>query len=364
MMSKILPGLVSIVMPAFNGESFIRQAIDSVLSQTYSNWELIIVDDGSTDRTAEIIRRYGDDSRIWSVYQENKGQAAALNRGLELASGEFVTTLDTDDWYTPESLQLRVRYLNDHTEFGTVYGDGVYCDVNGNVLKRFSEYRIGDVTGDVYDALIAAPFFGTGANVMIRRELIEKFQLRYDETIFWCQDLDFYIRVAERCSFGIVDSITVWYRIHRMNMTMSAPEGRRLESLIRTKHKVLSSPRFERAGLPSKKTFFLNFLKSDLYGRLEDQEVVIRNKNFQSLLRKDQAEIMRLVANQYLFLGSNQKLAKDWLKRAWHLAPFDAKTLLSVMLVSLNPGLVKFVMGWRQRGKDHSVSNRSPFEFI
>jgi glycosyltransferase involved in cell wall biosynthesis len=363
-MSKILPGLVSIIMPAFNGENFIRQAIDSVLSQTYSNWELIIIDDGSTDRTAEIIRRYADDSRIWSVYQENRGQAAALNRGLKLASGEFVTTLDTDDWYTPESLQLRVNSLNGHPEFGAVYGDGIYCDVNGKMLKRFSEYRIGDVSGDVYDALIAAPFFGTGANVMIRREPIEKFQLRYDETIFWCQDLDFYIRLAEKCSFGIVDADTVWYRIHSMNMTMSTPEGRRLESLIRTKYKVLSSPRFELAGLPSKKTFFLNFLKSDLYGRPEDQEAVIQNKNFKSLPSKDQAEIIRLVANQYLILGSNQKLATDWLKTAWHLAPFDSKTLLSVMLASLNPGLVKFVLGWRQRGRHQSVSNQSPFEFI
>jgi glycosyltransferase involved in cell wall biosynthesis len=363
-MSEILPGLVSIVMPAFNGEIFIRQAIDSVLSQTYSNWELIVVDDGSTDRTAEILRGYGDDARIRSIYQENKGQAAALNHGLDLARGEFATTLDTDDWYTPESLLDRVNYLNQHPEFGTVYGDGIYCDVDGNPLKRFSEYRVGDVTGDVYDTLVAAPFFGTGANVMIRRELIEKFQLRYDEMVFWCQDLDFYIRLAENCSFGIVPSTIVWYRIHRMNMTMSTPEGRRLESLIRTKYKVLSSSRFERAGLESKKSFFFQFLKSDLYGRLDDQETVAGNKNFQSLPKKDQAEIMRLVANQYLSFGSNQKFAKDWLKRAWHLAPRDAKNLLSVTLVSLNPGLVKFLMGWRQRRNNQSVSNHSPFEFI
>jgi glycosyltransferase involved in cell wall biosynthesis len=363
-MSKIVPGLVSIVMPAFNGEKFIQQAIDSVLAQSYSNWELIIVDDGSTDHTAEIIRQYSDDPRIWRVYQENQGQAAALNHGLELAGGEFFTTLDTDDWYTSNSLLDRVDYLNQHPQFGTVYGDGVYCDENGKSLKRFSEYRIGAVTGDVYETLINAPFFGTGANVMIRREIIEKFQLRYDEKIFWCQDLDFYIRVAERCGFGIVDSIIVWYRIHRMNMTMSAPAGRRLESLIRTKNKVLTSPRFELASLSAKKWFFLLFLKSDLHGRVDDQEAVIRNKNFLSLPSKAQAEIMRLVANKYLSLGSHQKFAKDWLKRALHLAPLDAKTLLSVMLVSLNPSLLKFVMGLRQGRSDPSVSNQSPFEFI
>jgi glycosyltransferase involved in cell wall biosynthesis len=363
-MSNIQPGLVSILMPAFNGEKFIHQAIESVLSQTYPAWELIIVDDGSTDRTAEIIGGYGEDVRIRRVYQENRGQAAALNRGLELASGEFVTTLDTDDWYTPHSLQDRVTYLNDHPEYGTVYGDGVYCDVNGKMLKRFSEYRIGDVTGDVYDTLIFASFFGTGANVMIRREIIEKFQIRYDEKVFWCQDLDFYIRVAERCSFGVVDSIIVWYRIHDNNMTMSSPEGRRLEGAIRTKNKVLSSPRFERTGISSRKAFFLKLLKSDLYGRLEEQEAVIHNKNFLSLPKKDQAEILRLVANQYFLFGSHQEFAKDWLKRAMHLAPFDLKTLLSVTLVSINPSFVKYIMRWRQRRNDQSILNRSPFEFI
>ncbi len=205
MMAKITPGLVSIVMPAFNGENFIRQAIDSVLSQTYSHWELIIVDDGSTDHTAQVIRGYGDDPRIRSVYQENRGQAAALNHGLELARGAYVTTLDTDDWYTSNSLQDRVGFLENHPEFGAVYGDGIYCDVNGNALRRFSEYRIGNVTGDVYDTLITSPFFGTGANVTIRREIIEDSQIRYDDNIFWCQDLDFYIRVAEKCSFGLVE---------------------------------------------------------------------------------------------------------------------------------------------------------------
>jgi hypothetical protein len=254
--------------------------------------------------------------------------------------------------------------LNQHPEFCAVYGDGIYCDVNGEILKKFSEYRIGDITGNVYDTLISSSFFGTGANVMIRREIIEKFQLRYDENIYWCQDLDFYIRVAERCSFGIVDSIIVWYRMHSMNMTMSSSEERRLDSLIRTKNKVLSSPRFELVALPSKRIFFLQFLKSDLYGRLDVQEAVIRNRNFLSLPKKDQAEIIRLVANQYLSLGSHQKFAKSWLKKAWHLAPMDAKNLLSVVLVSLNPALVKFIMEWRQRNIDHGISTRSPFEQI
>ena len=111
------PVLVSVLMPAYDGEAYIQQAIESVIAQTYPNWELIVVDDGSTDNTAGIVATY-EDPRIRYTYQENRGQAAALNRGLDLAQGEYVTTLDTDDWFTPNSLLDRARFLDDHPEYG------------------------------------------------------------------------------------------------------------------------------------------------------------------------------------------------------------------------------------------------------
>ena len=108
---RAVPARVSIVMPAYNGGAFIGQAINSVLNQTYPNWELIVVDDGSTDNTADLVAGYKD-PRVRYVYQRNAGQAAALNRGLDLAEGEFVTTLDTDDWLSSDSLSCRVDYLD------------------------------------------------------------------------------------------------------------------------------------------------------------------------------------------------------------------------------------------------------------
>src|SRR5215510_7816825 len=95
--------LVSVIMPAYNGERFIKQAIESVFAQTYPNWELIVVDDGSTDNTVQIISSFAD-SRIVYIHQENRGQAAALNHGLGIARGKYITTLDVDDWLTPNSL--------------------------------------------------------------------------------------------------------------------------------------------------------------------------------------------------------------------------------------------------------------------
>lgn len=346
-------------MPAYNGETFLEQAIESVLAQTHENWELIVVDDGSTDNTANIVAAFKD-PRIRYTYQENQGQAAALNRGLDLAQGEYVTTLDTDDWYTPESLAERVRFLEQFPEFGVVYGDGYYCDVTGKPLRRFSEYRIGDVTGDVYDILITTPFFGTGANVMVRREVYEEYQIRYDESIVWCQDYDIYIRMAEKVRFGLVETITLWYRLHEANMTTSMPMGHRLESYIRTKLKVLASLRFESVSTPLKINFFFQLLTVDLRGRFEEQMTVVETPRFQMLPRQQQARLMRLMANNCLLDRNHLEDAKIWLERAWSLAPSDLKIIVAIFLVYLHPGWSRRVMKWWRLNSSKGSRYASP----
>ena len=360
----MLPGLVSILMPAYNGEVYIQQAIESVTAQTYPNWELIVVDDGSTDNTAKILAAYKD-PRIQYTYQENRGQAAALNRGLDLAQGEYITTLDTDDWYSPNSLLDRASFLDKNSEFGVVYGDGYYCDVTGKVLQRFSQYRIGNIDGDVYDILIATPFFGTGGNVMVRREVFETYQIRYDESIVWCQDYDIYIRIAEKAAFGVVDTVTIWYRLHEANMTMAMPRGRRLESLIRTKFKVLASPRFEATPTPHKIEFFYKLLAQDLQGRLEDQTTVIEHTQFRTLPKKQQARLMRLVANDYLLRGEHVEFARSCLRKAGALVPYDPKTASSAMVAYLPPTITKFALQWRRKmNLQKKDTDHSPFEMI
>src|SRR4030067_1139719 len=129
-MNNIQPGLASIIMPVYNGEQYLRQAIDSVLAQTCPHWELVVVDDGSTDSTSAIVHSFSDE-RIRYTYEQNRGQTTALNRGLELARGEYVTTLDADDWLNADSLQARVDCLAAHEESGVAYGDGYYSNAAG-----------------------------------------------------------------------------------------------------------------------------------------------------------------------------------------------------------------------------------------
>src|SRR5882757_4082321 len=105
--------LVSVIMPAYNAEKYIAEAINSVKQQTYTAWELIVIDDGSTDNTAAIIKKYaGTDNRIMYTYQANGGQGKARNNGLKKATGEYVAFLDADDLWIPEKLNTQVEIMH------------------------------------------------------------------------------------------------------------------------------------------------------------------------------------------------------------------------------------------------------------
>ncbi|MEK1293450.1 glycosyltransferase family 2 protein [Limosilactobacillus fermentum] len=113
-MSKqmLKPGMVSIVMPCYNGEDFIKETIDSVLKQTYTNWELLVIDDGSKDDSPSIVNKYAsDDSRIKLIKQQNAGSAVARNNGIRHSKGQFLALLDSDDIWLPGFLESQIRFI-------------------------------------------------------------------------------------------------------------------------------------------------------------------------------------------------------------------------------------------------------------
>ena len=357
------PNLVSVLMPAYNGGQFIKKAIESMFAQTYLNWELIIVDDGSTDDTAAIISCFHD-SRIVYVYQENCGQAAALNHGLDIARGEYITTLDVDDWFSPNSLGDRAVFLDRYQEYDVVYGDGIFCDQDGNQLKQFSELRTSDVTGDVFGVMLSNSFFGTGANVMVRKSVLEKNQIRYDTSIVWCQDYDLYLRLAEKCKWGYVNSVMVWYRLHHENMTVTMPSGRRLESLVRTKLKALASERFDTVLYSQKVSFFHHFFLHDLESDVKRQKDLMNHLQFKMLRKIDQARIIRLSASNYLAARENMKEVRELLRNSLRLNPFDPKTIFVIILAYLNKGPFEWLFNsWREM-KIRNQSISSPFDQV
>jgi glycosyltransferase involved in cell wall biosynthesis len=333
-------GLVSILMPVYNGERFLRQAVESVLAQEYPHWELLFADDGSTDATRSIIVEYAD-PRIRYLHQPNGGQASALNLGLRHAEGEFITTLDADDWMPPASLAERVAYLQAHPEFGAVYSNGIYCAEDGATLAHFSDYCLTNVTGDVYDSLIVSNMFGTGAAVLIRHEHIQRLVLTYDEQIIWCQDWDFYLRLAEQITFGYIDTLAVNYRLHASNMTMQMTTERQRKSTIRTRQKVMASSRFEHVPVDKVEEFFYSFLLVDLGGQTAEQKDVVSSKVFANLPVARQARLVRLVANDYLLKNADRKICQEWLRLARAINPRDHKTFAVSLLFDIYTDLAK-----------------------
>lgn len=352
--------LVSIIMPVYNGEKYLQRAISSVCSQTYARWKLIVIDDGSTDRTREIVAGYPED-RILCQYQENSGQPAALNHGLRLANGDFVTTLDADDWLPEDSLALRVEYLVQHPEHDVVYGNGTYCNEDGKALMHFSDLMPTGVSDDVYDTLVTSPFYGTGAAVMIRRHVLASRALTYDEKIDWCQDWDFYIRLAEQSRFGYVPKPVIFYRLHGGGMTMTMPKGHRLQALIRLRNKVLASPRFDRVQVSQKIQFFYDYLLRDLYGNPAEQSEVIRSDPFLSLSPLQQAGLIRRTALEYVSNQEHLQAAGEWLEKSRQLNPRDPKTRVAVLLLQMSPSIARFVVR-RWQGRYRYQDAKSPFE--
>jgi glycosyltransferase involved in cell wall biosynthesis len=354
------PGLISVVMPVYNGETYLTTAIESLLAQEYALWELVVIDDGSIDGTARIVQGYTD-PRLRYHYQTNRGQAAALNTGLSLARGEFVTTLDADDWYPADSLQARVALLVARPECGACYGDGSYCYADGRPFLKFTEQMPAGVDGDVYDTLVVSPFYGTGAAVLIRRAALAAHDITYDEAIVWCQDWDFYIRLAAHAHFAFTPTNTIFYRMHEAGMTRAMPQGRRLESLIRVRHKVLASPRFAQTPEEQRSAFFYDFLIQDLQGRVADQAAVFAGRPFQSLSRAEQSRLMRIAATRYLLQGVHLDVARRWLRQAWRQAPTDKKTAVVALLATVNGRLArKVVATWQNQRQDDTQA--SPFD--
>jgi len=139
--------LVSIVMPAYNSEKFIAESIESILNQTYTNWELFIIDDGSIDNTHNIIKKYADnDNRIKYIFQTNQKQGKARNNGIKISNGELIAFLDSDDLWVPEKLEVQISFLN-NCNADLVFSDGYIFKNNKKDAKHSFETISGYLKG-------------------------------------------------------------------------------------------------------------------------------------------------------------------------------------------------------------------------
>ncbi len=236
--------LISIIMPVYNGARFLQHTLDSLLAQTCGDWELIVVDDGSTDTTPELLAQY-DDQRFIKIRKDNGGEAHTRNVGLKHASGEFIAFLDADDLYLPTALADMAAFLAAHREYDAAFSDGYLCDENDQILSRLTEHRSGVYTGNILEPLVlTADVITVPVCTLTRRMVIQQHQIEFDEKLVIGPDWDFWIRLARYAHFGYLDKPTCMYRVHLTNITRTAGIQKRRADLLYGRLKVLNASWF------------------------------------------------------------------------------------------------------------------------
>jgi glycosyltransferase involved in cell wall biosynthesis len=198
---------ISVIIPVYNGENTIRDTIASVLNQTFSALELIIIDDGSTDSTPDVIASISD-PRVRAFSYTNSGQAASRNRGVSLAKGEYVSFIDADDLWTPEKLESQWQALQANPEAAVAYSWTDCIDERGQFSRRGSYIS---ASGDVYAKLLLVDFIESGSNPLIRTDAFEAVG-GFDESLPAAEDWDLWLRLAQRYRFVAVSASQIRYR--------------------------------------------------------------------------------------------------------------------------------------------------------
>lgn len=221
-MDKTKP-MVSVVTPTYNRADFLAEAIDSVLAQTYTRFEMIIVDDGSTDGTRELVERYSDDPRIRYFYQENQGQSVARNWGIAEAKGEFVCFLDSDNAWFPHKLERSLDVFRANPSVDIVYGDNVLIDEHGRESGRDSMVRH---SGRITSELLKDNFVTMNTTMTRRRCLEEMGGFNPNDPV--ADDYGLWLRLSSRYKFEYVPEVFGKYRV--MSNQISSNKDKRFWS--------------------------------------------------------------------------------------------------------------------------------------
>jgi glycosyltransferase involved in cell wall biosynthesis len=202
---------VSVIIPNYNYGRYLRDAIESVLSQTLRPYEVIVVDDGSTDESRDILDEYADRVRVH--FQKNKGVGAARNKGAELATGDILAFLDADDYWSPDKLEKQVAELLTDPDMGLIHCGLRYVDENGNLGD---EYLVGDAGEVAIKLLQFKPVIsGPGGTSLIRKDVfVEVGGYDTNKDLHPSEDWDLSYRIATRYKFGFVPEPLLYYRQH------------------------------------------------------------------------------------------------------------------------------------------------------
>jgi glycosyltransferase involved in cell wall biosynthesis len=214
--------LVSVVIPVYNQERYIKEAVESVLGQTYPQVELVVVDDGSTDRTPEILKTYG--SRLRYIRQSNAGAATALNNGIAAATGELVGWLSSDDVYEPAKVQRQVELFQARPEISLTYTDFNVIDGDGRLIRTVRSPYYSDRKEFIRRLILGN--FVNGSSVIAKKKALVDTGL-FDPVMTYHADANMWLRLLKRHEFGHVNEVLLNYRWHAGNASNNVAAMRR-----------------------------------------------------------------------------------------------------------------------------------------
>ena len=209
-------GLVSVVIPVYNAENYVGETIESVLKQTYSNFEIIIVDDCGSDNSMEVVKQYKDE-RIKILHNDkNRGIAYSRNRGIANAEGEYIALLDNDDIAVDTRLQKQIDFLQKHPEIDIVGGNAQWIDEEGNIIR--------DMIQVIEDPLYIEMLFlfrniFNNSEMTFRKSVIEMNNIIYSDNCLGMEDFLFWIQCSKVAKFGCIPDLVLKKRVFEENET-------------------------------------------------------------------------------------------------------------------------------------------------
>lgn len=227
---------ISVIIPVYNGERYFARTIESVLAQTYSAMEIVVVDDGSRDSSQDVVARYLNHTNVRLITQENAGVAAARNTGIRAATGDYIALLDQDDLWLPDKLACQVEYLDKHPEIALVHSNIHFIGEAGERIPDPEWAWVAPTYGQVLPELVQWNRICT-CTVLLRKSVLEQVGL-FRQELAPADDWDLWLQVAARHPIGFVDAVTACYRLHQGNesrnlLKMQEAEIQVVETFVR-----------------------------------------------------------------------------------------------------------------------------------
>ncbi|MCK4435905.1 glycosyltransferase, partial [Candidatus Bathyarchaeota archaeon] len=236
---------VSIVLTCYNGARWISRAIESILAQTYEDFELVIIDDGSTDSSKEVVVSHLCDERVHYIHQENRGFSAAVNRGIKESSGNLIGFIGQDDLWIPNKLELQLKYFSEHKDVDLIHSnyysidsEGRIIEVRGIKIPNFSSKK------KVVEQLFLNNFIGF-ETVLVKRRCFDEVGY-FDEQMVGFSDHDIWLRIAGSFNIGYLDLPLVEKREHEFQLSKVRIEAVLKDEFLMVKKAVDRYPFLER----------------------------------------------------------------------------------------------------------------------